>query len=182
MTDSKVHDVDIYEEVSGNLIRILPVVRKQLLFSDIISRDHKMPMSQIQILSVLHENGSMSITDLSGYLGIAKPNITPLIDRLVSQGYVSRSRDTRDKRIINVCILENDERFPISSNISGNFKNIWQNYQLDSLRNESGVAKLQDIRSTVSDRFRENFGKMDFHEVLHLNDSLLAILDFTAPQ
>ena len=152
MTDSKVHDVDIYEEVSGNLIRILPVVRKQLLFSDIISRDHKMPMSQIQILSVLHENGSMSITDLSGYLGIAKPNITPLIDRLVSQGYVSRSRDTRDKRIINVCILEN------------------------------GVAKLQDIRSTVSDRFRENFGKMDFHEVLHLNDSLLAILDFTAPQ
>ena len=36
----------------------------------------------------------------------------------------------------NVCILEDGERFPIASNVAGNFKNIWQNYQLDSLRNE----------------------------------------------
>ena len=36
----------------------------------------------------------------------------------------------------NVCVLANEERFPITSNNVDNFKNIWQNYQIDSLRNE----------------------------------------------
>ena len=42
----------------------------------------------------------------------------------------------------NVCILEDGERFPIASNISGNFRNIWQNYQLDSLRNERKIRRM----------------------------------------
>lgn len=42
----------------------------------------------------------------------------------------------------NVCILEGGERFPIASNISGNFRNIWQNYQLDSLRNERKIRRM----------------------------------------
>ena len=41
----------------------------------------------------------------------------------------------------NVCILEDGERFPIASNISGDFKNIWQNYELDSLRNERRMRR-----------------------------------------
>ncbi len=36
----------------------------------------------------------------------------------------------------NVCVLENGARFPIASNNVEAFKNTWQNYQLDSLRNE----------------------------------------------
>ena len=40
-----------------------------------------------------------------------------------------------------VCIMEDGEKFPIASNSSGNFKNIWQNYQLDSLRNERRMRR-----------------------------------------
>lgn len=41
----------------------------------------------------------------------------------------------------NVCILEDGERFPVASNISGDFRNIWQNYELDSLRNERKLRR-----------------------------------------
>ena len=40
-----------------------------------------------------------------------------------------------------VCIMEDGEKFPIASNNSGDFKNIWQNYQLDSLRNERQLRR-----------------------------------------
>lgn len=40
-----------------------------------------------------------------------------------------------------VCITEDGERFPIASNLSGDLKNIWQNYQLDSLRNERRMRR-----------------------------------------
>ena len=36
----------------------------------------------------------------------------------------------------NVCILEDGTRFPLASNISGSFSNLWQNYKLDSYRND----------------------------------------------
>ena len=35
-----------------------------------------------------------------------------------------------------VCILEDGTRFPISSNVAGSFSNLWQNYKLDSYRND----------------------------------------------
>jgi len=47
----------------------------------------------------------MSVSEISKRLGIAKPNITPLIDRLIADGYVERRRDTRDRRVVNVVLL-----------------------------------------------------------------------------
>lgn len=53
---------------------------------------------------------------------------------MVNLGFVKNVED-------NVCITEDGERFPIASNLSGSFKNIWQNYQLDSLRNERRLRR-----------------------------------------
>lgn len=63
-----------------------------------------MPASQIQILILLQE-GSMSVGDLSRRLGIAKPNITPLINSLHSSGFISRMRDEVDHRVVRVELL-----------------------------------------------------------------------------
>ena len=38
-------------------------------------------------------------------LGVAKPNITPLVDALNSRGLVERVRSDRDRRIVQVHIL-----------------------------------------------------------------------------
>ena len=36
----------------------------------------------------------------------------------------------------NVCILEDGTRFPLSSNVADSFSDLWQNYKLDSYRND----------------------------------------------
>ena len=43
--------------------------------------------------------------DLSRRLGIAKPNITPLIDSLRDAGLVERIRSDGDRRVVNIHLL-----------------------------------------------------------------------------
>ena len=47
----------------------------------------------------------MSVTEISKRFGIAKPNITPLIDHLTDAGWVERTKNNRDRRVVNVTIL-----------------------------------------------------------------------------
>ena len=55
---------------------------------------------------MLDHRGSLSITEISRSFGIAKPNITPLVDRLIEEGLVMRERNSADRRVVNVVICE----------------------------------------------------------------------------
>ena len=48
----------------------------------------------------------MSVSEISEYFDIAKPNITPLVDRLASAGLVDRVRSTADRRVVFIMILD----------------------------------------------------------------------------
>ena len=63
-----------------------------------------MPMSQIQILMMLRES-DLSVGQLSQRLGIAKPNVTPLVDNMCEAGLVERIRNEQDRRVVNVHLL-----------------------------------------------------------------------------
>ena len=65
-----------------------------------------MPLSHVQVLAMLDHRGSLSITEISNSFGIAKPNITPLVDRLIEDGLVMRERNSADRRVVNVVICE----------------------------------------------------------------------------
>ena len=74
-------DPILVDSITEKLLAAFPVFPKKLLKTDILQQTHDMPASQIQILILLRD-GSMSVGDLSRRLGIAKPNITPLINSL----------------------------------------------------------------------------------------------------
>lgn len=96
-------DKALLDSISGNLYDALPLLPKRLVRLDAITREFSMPFSHIQILCVLSE-GDMTIGGLSAALGIAKPNITPLIDSLHQAGYIDRRRSEQDRRIVNVTL------------------------------------------------------------------------------
>lgn len=96
-------DTAMVDAISGNLYDALPLLPKRLVHLDAISREFGMPFSHIQILCVLSEQ-SMTIGHLSAALGIAKPNITPLIDNLRQRGLLSRTRSNEDRRIVHVAL------------------------------------------------------------------------------
>ncbi len=100
---------EMVEQVAKTTFDVLPMLRKRLLRMDVVQAEHNVPMSHVQVLTMLGENGVMTVSEISQRLGIAKPNITPLVDRLIADGYVERRRDETDRRVVKVVLLPEGE-------------------------------------------------------------------------
>lgn len=98
-------DADLVSSMAQRLVETLPLFPKRFLRVDELVRKHRMPFSHLQILIMLEES-DLSIGQISTRLGIAKPNITPLVDSLCESGLAARVRDDRDHRVVNVRLLE----------------------------------------------------------------------------
>lgn len=145
MSRKKTVDPAVIESISQNIFTVLPLLRKRLLHMDVVHGDHGIPLSHIQVLSMLDETGSMSVSEISQRLGIAKPNITPLVDRLIEDKYVDRIRDTQDRRVVNVIILD------------------------------AGREKLSSIRANIGDQVQEWAQVLSTADFRELSDSLQSL-------
>ena len=90
MSKKRTLDPQMIDSVAQNMFHALPLIKKRLLHMDMIQREHGTPLSHVQVLAMLQDAGTMSVSEISRRLGIAKPNITPLVDRLYEAGYVDR--------------------------------------------------------------------------------------------
>lgn len=104
MAKNWMDDAALIDSISQNLYEALPLLSKRLVRVDAITREFGMPFSHIQIMCML-SNSEMSIGEISANLGIAKPNITPLLDALNARGILERYRSEKDRRIVNVRLL-----------------------------------------------------------------------------
>lgn len=105
MTKKRTLDPEMIDSVAQNMFYALPLIKKRLLHMDIVQKEHGTPLSHVQVLAMLQDVGMMSVSEISRRLGIAKPNITPLVDRLFEAGYVDRQHDENDRRVVNIVIL-----------------------------------------------------------------------------
>lgn len=105
MPKSWTTDSTLVDSVAKNLCEAVVLLPKQLLHVDELTHAFGMPFSHIQILVMLSD-GDITIGDISSTLGIAKPNITPLLDALTERGYIERIRGVGDKRIVNVHLTD----------------------------------------------------------------------------
>lgn len=136
---------ELIESVANNLFMALPIFRKRLLHMDVIQREFNVPLSHVQVLAMLHDHGSMNVSEISRRLGIAKPNITPLIDRLIEDRLVERKRDDNDRRMVIVSIS------PL------------------------GVSRLMEICGKMHELVGEWAVKLSAAELRELNESLRVI-------
>jgi len=145
----KTLDPVVVDNISQNIFTVMPLLRKRLLHMDVIQSEHGIPLSHVQVLSMLSESGSMSVSEISHRLGIAKPNITPLVDRLIEDDLVDRIRDTQDRRVVNIVIMN------------------------------AGREKLDAIRATIGEQVQEwaqNISSTDFRGLAESLSSLTRIL------
>lgn len=108
MQKKKPADTLLMTSIADSLLDALPIFPRQLLALDMLQRTHHMPLSHLQIMLMLKKR-TMSVGDLSKQLGIAKPNITPLVDSLCERGFVQRVRSELDHRKVNVHLLSEGE-------------------------------------------------------------------------
>ena len=94
------------ERIAQGIFQAQPLMKKRLAKLSAIQSEQGIPLSHVQVLAMLEEVGSMSVSEISKRFGIAKPNITPLVDRLVNAGLADRVRSESDRRVVNIVILE----------------------------------------------------------------------------
>jgi len=71
-----------------------------------ILNDFDITTPQFNALLLLKEHGDMTIGDLGSQLYLASSTATDLIDRMERNGLVERARDTNDRRVVRLHMLE----------------------------------------------------------------------------
>ena len=62
----------------------------------------KITMPQFFVLEFIHRGGECKMGDIAKFINVTTAAITGVVDRLVRDGYVLRSSDPRDRRIIRI--------------------------------------------------------------------------------
>ena len=145
MKSERSHELEASQDMAQKMLTLLPLARKRLLRLDVIQKTHRLPYSHIQVLSLLQQHGNLSVSEISRRLGIAKPNITPLVDRLYEAGYVMRTHDMSDRRVVNVSLLA------------------------------EGAQALQEIEQEMSRQIQEQVRILNTSELRELTDAITSM-------
>lgn len=146
MTKKRTIDPSMIDAVAQNMFHVLPLLKKRLMHMDMVQKEHGTPLSHVQVLAMLQDAGTMSVSEISRRLGIAKPNITPLVDRLYEAGYVDRQHDENDRRVVNIVLMP------------------------------AGSEKLAAIRATIARQIQVQAESLSISEFRELNESLSSIV------
>ena len=146
MTKKRTIDPAMIDAVAQNMFHVMPLIKKRLLHMDMVQKEHGTPLSHVQVLAMLQDAGTMSVSEISRRLGIAKPNITPLVDRLFEAGFVDRQHDENDRRVVNIVLLP------------------------------AGEEKLAAIRATIARQIQVQAEGLSVSEFRELNDSLANVV------
>lgn len=140
-----------FEKFLDNLLIYYPLFYRKIKTSINHEKNLKYGKSDgyYQIMGMLMSWGPMPISKIGKALYISKSNMTPLIDKLVKDKMIKRIRSREDRRIVNIEITEEGEKFMheakevVEESIKENLKNLDEN-DLDIL-NES----LENIRKLI---------------------------------
>jgi len=66
---------------------------------------------QINVLLLLDRGHTLSMSQIAYQLDISKPNVTPIVDRLIEGDYVVRNPSKVDRRVIEISSTEKGKRF-----------------------------------------------------------------------
>lgn len=84
-----------HSHLADLLVEVFPVIHRKLWNKSNIP----LPPNQFITLILLDINGPMHISDIAHQLGISKQQMTPLINRMQSSGYITKRPSASDKRV-----------------------------------------------------------------------------------
>jgi len=143
-------ETNIVDSIVENLFRIMPLIRRKLLKVDLAALDKDISHLHFVIMTILDEAGMLPVSVIGKRLGISKPQMTHLVDKLISLRLVKRLPDARDRRIINVRLTDN------------------------------GKITLEECRKLISDNIRGKLSCLKDEELAELSASLEKIRDIGA--
>lgn len=94
-------NVDL-NKVSSTLLYLSFSLNRIIFNNSELTKGLPIPPSHVRVLFCLEKNGSMSISEIAKKLDIYKTNMTPILDKLIQEGFIVRSEDPKDRRILRI--------------------------------------------------------------------------------
>lgn len=70
MTKKRTLDPEMIDSVAQNMFYALPLIKKRLLHMDMVQKEHGTPLSHVQVLAMLQDVGTMSVSEISRRLAL----------------------------------------------------------------------------------------------------------------
>lgn len=146
-------DNNAMNNITDNLLDLLAHIQNKLLNQNEMVKGSIMPPSHMRVIFYLSKKKTMSVSSVAKCLDISKPNMTPIIDKLISEGFVHRYTDPKDRRKINIELTEKADAFlqerklQIKSNLANRLSSLEEEdlVKLSSLINDMNeiILKLE---------------------------------------
>lgn len=103
---------ELLDTIPEYFVAVMPLLKKKIFRTFPID---KMPLqlsrTNLETLFVLFEMRRTTVSELSNQLHISRPNMTPLIDKLVQHKLVERKTNEEDRRVIQIEITAEGDQF-----------------------------------------------------------------------
>lgn len=140
-------DNNILNEAGENIFEMTMAFKTKFFNPHALSKSCEVPPSQIRVLFYLKGHGENTMSTLAHNLHISRPNLTPIIDKLLEDGYVERNANSKDRRILLISLTE------------------------------KGWELLNHMNQTVIENFKERIKNLSDDEIVVLNDSAKHFLE-----
>ncbi|KJD47165.1 MarR family winged helix-turn-helix transcriptional regulator [Paenibacillus terrae] len=104
-------DTQLLGNISENILGLFPMVKKKFFTYGPLDFPLHLSPNNFQALLLLREVRLSTVSDLSKQLNVSRPNMTPLLDKLVELGLADRQSCDSDRRVVNVAITEEGDAF-----------------------------------------------------------------------
>ncbi|MGW8956805.1 MarR family transcriptional regulator [Paenibacillus sp. NPDC055715] len=135
-------DAQLLGDISENILGLFPIVRKKFFTFGTLNIPLHLSPNNFQVLMLLREVRLSTVSDLSKQLNVSRPNMTPLLDKLVEHGLADRQSCDSDRRVVNVAITQ------------------------------EGDAFCEQVFNTFSGKIQERLVLLSEEDLLHLSDTL----------
>lgn len=98
--------MDRNKDIVKDIFKLSFLLSYKLVNYKKIIKNEEIPPSHIKVLYYLNYNKVAIISDLSLVLGISKPNMTPIVDKLIDLKYIKKESCQKDKRKIYLVLTE----------------------------------------------------------------------------
>lgn len=137
---------------SKELYNLLISLHKKIFSLDEMMKTLSIPPSHAKVIFFLNRNGASYISETAKKLMISKPNMTPIIEKLTSEGLIRRYEDPNDRRILRIELTEDGKNFikkhekRVKASLAKKISHL-EDEDLTSLQNH--ISAIEDILSKV---------------------------------
>ena len=93
-------DVQEFGELLSKMIRSFVAFERSEIFCCGVT------MSQCSTIMAIGKGGQMTMNALSEWMSLATSTMTRIVDNLVRDGYIERTQDDQDRRVVHVSLTE----------------------------------------------------------------------------